>query len=296
MAAPTPVSALLHAATMVTAGIFLLLRITTDIQWQLSIVASSGAFSILFGGTLAVLASDIKQIIAYSTTSQLGQLALSSGVSNYSGALFHLFTHAFFKAFLFLTAGGLIHQALVEQRYYILGGLNKVLPLDQIFTLSRSLVLVGYPSYTGFQSKEYIIYSTFSSYLIDDIFLFLYSNTAILLTTRYSTRLILLPYLRRKLSLSLPIFIILGMRTNKLVEITILPLMVQAGVIGYLSSDAFVTLGSDYFYDSSQLTSRTQERNEAQVTTFILIPFLVVILGSPFYRNPHKPITLNKVR
>ena len=172
MAAPTPVSALLHAATMVNAGIFLLLRIASVCQWHLTIVTLVAGFTIVFGGTLAVLTPDIKHIIAQSTSSQLGQMGLSSGVSNYVGALFHLFTHAFFKALVFLTAGRVLHQGLLEQKYQCLGGYNKVLPLHQIFTLTRSLSLVGYPCYTGFQSKEYIIQSTFYTYVIQDIFLF----------------------------------------------------------------------------------------------------------------------------
>lgn len=155
MAAPTPVSALLHAATMVTAGIFLLLRIALVLEMHLTQVASFGAFTILFGGRVALLASDVKQIVAYSTTSQLGQMFLSSGVSNHLGTIFHLFSHAFFKALLFLTAGGVIADSLMEQKYYILGGLNKVLPLHQIFTLTRSLSLLGYPSQAGFQSIDY---------------------------------------------------------------------------------------------------------------------------------------------
>ena len=147
-------------------------RIALVLEWHLTQVGIFGGLTIVFGGRVAVLATDIKQIIAYSTTSQLGQMCLSYGVSNYYGAVFHLFTHAFFKSLLFLTAGRVIHQGLVEQKYYIFGGLNKVLPLHQIFTLTRSLSLVGYPSYTGFQSKEYIIYSTFYTYVIDDNYLF----------------------------------------------------------------------------------------------------------------------------
>ena len=185
---------------------------------------------------------------------------------------------------------------MIEQRYYILGGLNKVLPIDQIFTLSRSLVLLGYPSLSGFQSKEYIIQSTFSSYIIDDIFLFTYANTAILLTTRYSIRLILLPQLRRKLSLNLPIFIIHRSKGNKLLEIIILALALQGAVIAYLTSEAFVSLGSDYFYDSFYYSEKIYFRNEAAVSTFLSITFILVILGSPFYRNAYKAITLNKVR
>ena len=172
MAAPTPVSALLHAATMVTAGIFLLLRIALLLEMHLTQVAYFGGFTILFGGRVALLASDVKQIIAYSTTSQLGQMCLSSGVSNHQGTIFHLFSHAFFKALLFLTAGRVLHQALLEQKYYILGGLNKLLPLHQIFTLTRSLSLLGYPSQAGFQSKEYIVQSTFRTYIIQDTLLF----------------------------------------------------------------------------------------------------------------------------
>ena len=125
-------------------------------------------------------------------------MCLSCGVSNYSGAVFHITCHGFFKALLFLATGCLVGRCLLEQNYYILGGLNKVLPLPQIFILSGSLSVVGYPSLTGSYSKDYLIYSGFHSYLYDSYFLYLQATVGVVTTGRYSTRLLYLVFIRTK--------------------------------------------------------------------------------------------------
>ena len=167
MAAPTPVSALLHAATMVTAGIFLLFRF-----WFIIIsntICSIGGFTSLFGSIVAVFQSHMKKIIAYSTTSQLGYLCWSCGLSNYFGATFHLFGHAFFKSLLFLTAGVVLHSNINEVYVYKLGGFTTVLVTSYTFIFVCSISLIGLPSISGYYSKEYILSSSY--YVWFDLFL-----------------------------------------------------------------------------------------------------------------------------
>jgi NADH-quinone oxidoreductase subunit L len=153
MTAPTPTSSLLHSASMVTAGIFLLLRFRS--LFFHSIGAISTALTTLLG-IVAIIKSDLKKIIAFSTISQLGMMCLSCGLSNYSGAIFQIFTHAFFKALLFLTAATVIHS-VNEQSITKLGGLTRSLPLLTILLFLSSMSLIGVPFYAGFYSKDFIL-------------------------------------------------------------------------------------------------------------------------------------------
>jgi len=148
MEGPTPVSALIHAATMVTAGVFLIIRLSP--LFELSILSLNlmmllGGITAFIAGTIALVQYDIKKIIAFSTCSQLGYMVYSCGLSNYDLALFHLITHAFFKALLFLTAGSIIHSLNGEQDIRKMGGLDRVLPLSYVFMLIGSLCITGYP-------------------------------------------------------------------------------------------------------------------------------------------------------
>ncbi len=162
MSGPTPVSALIHAATMVTAGIYMLVRLnflyelTPDI---LQIVAYIGGITALFAGTIAIAQNDIKKVLAYSTVSQLGYMFLAVGVGAYGAAIFHLITHAFFKALLFLGSGSVIHACSGEQNMKRMGGLKKDLPHTFITMMIGSLSLSGIPLFCGFFSKDEILYS-----------------------------------------------------------------------------------------------------------------------------------------
>ena len=152
MGAPTPVSALLHAATMVTAGNFLLLRGSSLWTYSLCfnyLIPSIGGLTTLSAVIAASTTSDKKKMIGYSTTSQLGYICLSCGLSNYSGAMLHLFTHAFFKGLLFLAAGGVLHSVGYEQDLDHFGGWNKGLPAGYILILIGILSVLGLPFYTG---------------------------------------------------------------------------------------------------------------------------------------------------
>lgn len=153
MTAPTPTSSLLHSAAMVIAGIFLLLRFRS--LFFHSIGAISTALTTVLG-IAAITKHDLKKIIAFSTISQLGMMCLSCGLSNYSGAIFQVFTHAFFKALLFLTAATVIHS-VNEQNIIKLGGLTRSLPLNSILHLGSSMSLIGMPFYAGFYSKDFIL-------------------------------------------------------------------------------------------------------------------------------------------
>ncbi len=164
MAGPTPVSALIHAATMVTAGVYLIIR--TNSLWlasplALNILAVMGVLTAFLGAYLACKNWDIKKILAYSTISQLGYMFLALGVGAFSSALFHLMTHAFFKACLFLSAGSLIHGLNGEQDIRNMGQLRKKMPYTFISFLIGSLALMGLPFLSGFFSKDEILYHTF---------------------------------------------------------------------------------------------------------------------------------------
>ena len=160
MEGPTPVSALIHAATMVTAGVFLVVRcspIYEFSQFALNLITIIGMRTALFAATVALVQNDIKKIIAYSTCSQLGYMFFAAGVGAYNVAMFHLFTHAFFKALLFLGSGSIIHSFKDEQDIREMGGVWKKLPYTWILMIIGTLALTGFPFLSGFYSKDAII-------------------------------------------------------------------------------------------------------------------------------------------
>tara|TARA_X000001036_G_scaffold201153_1_gene188982 strand:- start:235 stop:1776 length:1542 start_codon:yes stop_codon:yes gene_type:complete len=160
MEGPTPVSALIHAATMVTAGVFLVVRCSPLFEFSqvaLNIVAIVGMITAIFAASVALVQNDIKKIVAYSTCSQLGYMFFAAGVGAYHVAIFHLFTHAFFKALLFLGSGSVIHAFNNEQDIRNMGGIRKKLPLTYTFMLIGTLALTGFPLLSGFYSKDAII-------------------------------------------------------------------------------------------------------------------------------------------
>jgi NADH-quinone oxidoreductase subunit L len=165
MAGPTPVSALIHAATMVTAGIYMIAR--SNIMFTLSpvtqtVVAIIGLSTAILAATIALKQNDIKKILAYSTVSQLGYMFLGLGVGAYTGAVFHVMTHAFFKALLFLGAGSVIHAMGGEQDIRKMGGLKKYLPITQITFLLACFAIAGIPPFSGFFSKDEILAGAFA--------------------------------------------------------------------------------------------------------------------------------------
>jgi NADH-quinone oxidoreductase subunit L len=195
MEGPTPVSALIHAATMVTGGIYLIARAHPFFEAAdssaLTTVAWVGALGALLAGTVAVAQNDIKKVLAYSTISQLGYMFLALGVGAYVAAIFHVITHAFFKATLFLGSGSVIHGVDDNQDMRIMGGLRKFLPFTSIAMIIGWLAIAGVPPFSGFWSKDEILASAWFS---DDYALWAVGLLGALLTAFYMTRLVYMTF------------------------------------------------------------------------------------------------------
>ena len=197
MEGPTPVSALIHAATMVTAGVFLVVRCSPIFEFSqiaLNMITLVGATTAIFAATIALTQNDIKKIIAYSTCSQLGYMFFACGVSAYSAAIFHLATHAFFKALLFLGAGSVIHAMHHEQNIQKMGGLYKKIPFTYAMMWIGSLALAGFPPFAGFYSKDTILEAAYMSHAPYGKIAFGLGITAAFLTAFYSWRLLFLTF------------------------------------------------------------------------------------------------------
>ena len=193
MEGPTPVSALIHAATMVTAGVFLVVRCSPMYEYSelaLSIITVVGMVTAFFAATVALVQSDIKKIIAYSTCSQLGYMFFAAGVGAYSVAMFHLFTHAFFKALLFLGSGSVIHSFQNEQDINKMGGIRKKLPYTYTLMVIGTLALTGFPFLSGYYSKDAIIEFAFLKGNTLGMYAAIIGVFTALLTSIYSWRLI----------------------------------------------------------------------------------------------------------
>lgn len=192
MEGPTPVSALIHAATMVTAGVFMVARCNPIFSLSgtaMTVVAVTGAVTALFAGTIALVQNDIKRIVAYSTVSQLGYMFLALGVGAYGAGIFHLYTHAFFKALLFLGAGSVMHAMSGELDIQKMGGLKRHMPLTYWTFLVASLSIAGFPGLAGFFSKDEILWRAYSSGSLGPVLFGIGAITA-LLTAFYSFRII----------------------------------------------------------------------------------------------------------
>ncbi|MCA3273987.1 MAG: NADH-quinone oxidoreductase subunit L [Roseomonas sp.] len=197
MEGPTPVSALIHAATMVTAGVFLVARMSPVFEYAptaLSIVTVVGASTALFAATIGCVQNDIKRIIAYSTCSQLGYMFFAAGVGAYQGAVFHLFTHAFFKALLFLSAGAVIHAMSEEQDIRKMGGIWKKIPVTYAVMWIGSLALAGVPYFAGYYSKDFVLEAAFAAHSGVGMYAFICGLLAAFLTAFYSWRLLILTF------------------------------------------------------------------------------------------------------
>jgi NADH-quinone oxidoreductase subunit L len=197
MEGPTPVSALIHAATMVTAGVFLVARcspIFSLSETALIVVALTGAITSLFAATIGLVQNDIKRIIAYSTISQLGYMFLAAGVGAYTAGMFHLYTHAFFKALLFLCAGSVMHAMSGELDLQKMGGLKKYMPITYWTMLFASLSIAGVPGFAGFFSKDEILWLAYSGQSPVGKFVWAIGTVVAFLTAFYSFRLIFLTF------------------------------------------------------------------------------------------------------
>jgi NADH-ubiquinone oxidoreductase chain 5 len=248
MEGPTPVSALIHAATLVTAGVYLMLRSSPIIEYGptvLIVITWVGALTAFFAATTGLLQNDLKRVIAYSTCSQMGYLFIAVGLSQYNVALFHLVNHAFFKALLFLAAGAVIHGMADQQDLRRLGGLVNFLPFTYTAILIGSLSLIAFPFLTGFYSKDLIIESGAAQFALSGYLVYWLGSISAGITRFYSFRLISLTffttpsapkgdYLHRH---EAPIIIV----------IPLVILSIMSIVFGYIAKDAFVGPGSDFF-------------------------------------------------
>ncbi len=197
MEGPTPVSALIHAATMVTAGIFMVARLSPLFEFSptaLAVVTVVGGTTAIFAATVGCVQNDIKRVIAYSTCSQLGYMFFACGVSAYSAGIFHLMTHAFFKALLFLGAGSVIHAMSDEQDMRKMGGIWKAIPITYALMWIGSLALAGIPPFAGFYSKDIVLEAAYGAHSNVGMYAFWMGIAAAFLTAFYSWRLILMTF------------------------------------------------------------------------------------------------------
>ena len=197
MEGPTPISALIHAATMVTAGIFMVARMSPLFELSdtaLSFVLVIGSITALFMGFLGIIQNDIKRVVAYSTLSQLGYMTVALGSSAYSVAVFHLMTHAFFKALLFLGAGSVIIGMHHDQDIRNMGGLRKYMPITWITSLLGSLALIGTPFFSGFYSKDSIIEAVHATHIWGSGFANFAVLAGVFVTAFYSFRMYFLVF------------------------------------------------------------------------------------------------------
>jgi NADH-quinone oxidoreductase subunit L len=197
MEGPTPISALIHAATMVTAGIFMVARMSPLFELSeaaLSFVLVIGATTAFFMGLLGLVNNDIKRVVAYSTLSQLGYMTVALGVSAYAGALFHLMTHAFFKALLFLAAGSVIIGMHHEQDMRKMGGLKKYMPITYWTSFIGTLALIGFPGTSGFFSKDALIEAVHASHIPGATYAFWCVLLGVFITAFYSFRLVFMTF------------------------------------------------------------------------------------------------------
>ena len=278
MEGPTPVSALIHAATMVTAGVFLVVRCSPLFEFSqiaLNLVTIVGMITAVFAASVALVQNDIKKIIAYSTCSQLGYMFFAAGIGAYHVAMFHLFTHAFFKALLFLGSGSVIHAFKDEQDIRNMGGIRKKLPYTYIFMLIGTLALTGFPFLSGFYSKDAIIEFAY----LRNSFLGNYAATigifTAFLTAIYSWRLFFKtfhgPYNNKKISIN-------EIHESPIVMLAPLFLLgVGAIFVGYIFKETFIGHHSNAFWQSSIFFLNEIKHDPIPLWFLSLTPVLVVL-------------------
>jgi len=295
MEGPTPVSALIHAATMVTAGVFLVVRCSPIFEYSpltLNIITVVGMTTAFFAATVALVQTDIKKIIAYSTCSQLGYMFFAAGVGAYNVAMFHLFTHAFFKALLFLGSGSVIHSFKDEQDINQMGGVYKKLPYTWILMIIGTLALTGFPFLSGFYSKDAIIEF---AYLRGNTVGYYAAGVGILtalLTSIYSWRLIFKTfhgnYNNQKLKIE---------EMHESPMVMLIPLIVLAiGAIfaGFLFKDLFIGHGGENHFWGESIKFITPLSTDHPPLWVILITPILVLLSIPiayylFIKNKELP-------
>ena len=283
MEGPTPVSALIHAATMVTAGVFMLCRLSPVFEYAptaLALVTVVGATTAIFAATVGLTQFDIKRVIAYSTCSQLGYMFFAIGVSAYQAAIFHLMTHAFFKALLFLGAGSVIHAMSDEQDMRRMGGIWRLIPTTYAMMWIGSLALAGLPFFAGFYSKDIILEAAYGAHTGVGQYAFWLGIVAALLTAFYSWRLLFLTFHGRPRANEK---VMAHVHESPLVMIVPLAVLALGALFsGWLAYEAFV--GHDYkeFWGASIFIGAHHEPLEAahHVPGWVkLLPIVVAVAG-----------------
>lgn len=251
MEGPTPVSALIHAATMVTAGVFIIIRCSPIMEYApdiLIIITFIGALTAFFAATTGLFQNDLKKVIAYSTCSQLGYMVFACGLSNYQVGFFHLINHAYFKALLFLAAGAIIHSLMDEQDMRKMGGLVKLLPFTYVMIVIGSLSLMGFPFLTGFYSKDVILELAFAKYTITGTFAYWLGLISAFFTSFYSFRLLYLTFWAPTNSYKLVIKQV--HESDFFISLPLFVLSICSIFIGYLTKDMFIGLGTNVWSTS----------------------------------------------
>jgi NADH-ubiquinone oxidoreductase chain 5 len=248
MEGPTPVSALIHAATMVTAGVFLLIRCSPIFEYTaevLTLMTILGGVTALFSATVGLVQNDIKRVIAYSTCSQLGYMVMIAGLAQYNVSLFHLFNHAFFKALLFLSAGSIIHALSNEQDMRKMGAMAQRLPFLYTVMIIASLALMGIPFLTGFYSKDVILEAACVRGDLTALFAYWFGGLTAILTAFYSFRLIYLTFWVRTAAAKHDVE---HSHPMTIIELCGLSVLAVASIfIGYVCRDFFTGAGSPFF-------------------------------------------------
>jgi NADH-quinone oxidoreductase subunit L len=264
MEGPTPVSALIHAATMVTAGVFMVARLSPLFEYSdlaLTVVTIVGGSTAIFAATIACTQNDIKRVIAYSTCSQLGYMFFACGVSAYSAGIFHLMTHGFFKALLFLGAGSVIHAMSDEQDMRKMGGLGKHIKVTYALMLIGSLALVGIWPFAGFYSKDIILEAAWGSHTIAGNYAFWMGITAAFLTAFYSWRVIIMTF--HGTSRADETVLAHVHESPKVMLIALMVLAMGAGFAGYIGYSSFVGNNAAQFWGNSILVLDSHQALEA---------------------------------
>ncbi len=281
MEGPTPVSALIHAATMVTAGVFLVARMSPLFEYAPNaslVVIYVGAITAFFAATVALVQNDIKRVIAYSTCSQLGYMFVALGVGAYSAGMFHLFTHAFFKALLFLGAGSVIHAVSNEQDMRKMGGLRKYIPLSYGMMIVGTLALTGFPFTAGYFSKDAIIESAYAFGGQAGGFAYVMTILAAVFTSFYSWRLIFLTF-HGKARASADVMAHVH-ESPRVMTVPLLLLAFGALFAGAIFSGFFIGSGFEEFWRESLFYRNTIMEDIHGVPGWVVwSPFFAMVLG-----------------
>jgi NADH-ubiquinone oxidoreductase chain 5 len=288
MEGPTPVSALIHAATMVTAGVYLLMRVSPLIEYSSTVLILClwvGAITTVFSSLIGLFQQDIKKVIAYSTMSQLGMMVIAIGLSSYNIALFHLVNHAFYKGLLFLGAGSVIHAVADNQDFRKYGGLISYLPLTYSVMLIASMSLVAIPFMTGFYSKDFILESAYGQYHLSSIIVYFIATIGAIFTTLYSVKVLYLTFLSNPNGPLVNYKQGHGAHEGDIfMSIPLILLAIFSIFFGYITKDIFLGLGSDFFSDNSLFIHPVHEimldTEFAVPTLFKLLPLFFTILFS----------------